>query len=168
MLLLLAGVLQAAFYYPRLPDTVASHFGGSGKADGFSSKTSFFAITLGSLLGDGLLFLVIGCALPFIPSRFINVPRREYWLAPERRRATVDRVAAWLLWFGVLTTLLLIFVVQLAIEANLDGSSTLSPWFFVLLVLYLGLTVVWLIHLLRSFRLPPEAALTGGATGHDG
>ena len=44
--LLSLAILQAAWYYPRLPETVASHFSGSGIPDGWMSKQSFLLIEL--------------------------------------------------------------------------------------------------------------------------
>lgn len=44
--LLLLAILQAAWYYPQLPEMVASHFGVSGKPDGWMSRQSFLLVEL--------------------------------------------------------------------------------------------------------------------------
>ena len=67
VLALLLALLQYTDYYPRLPDRIASHFGASGQADGWSSKAAFFATNLGIALAMALLFLFIGWAIKKVP-----------------------------------------------------------------------------------------------------
>jgi uncharacterized membrane protein len=43
--LIAVGVLQSIYYYPRMPEVVASHFDGLGAANGWSSKNGFSAFT---------------------------------------------------------------------------------------------------------------------------
>ena len=37
--LIAAAVVQAAYYFPSMPDPMASHFGPGGRADGFQSRS---------------------------------------------------------------------------------------------------------------------------------
>jgi len=155
-LLLALAVIQALVYYPQLPDVVASHFDAAGNADGWMSKEAFFAVDLGTVALTALLFLT----LPRVrwPDRLINLPHKDYWLAPERREETFRTFQRQMLVFGCATLAFLLLVMQWAIEANLDGSQTLAPgpiWW--LLGAYGLFTVVWLVRLLRHFyRIPRE------------
>ena len=80
-------VLDVAHYLPLVPDPMASHFGLSGRPNGWSSHFRMIA---------GLTVLVLVFAAIFavtfffsrVPDRLISLPNKTYWLAPERREAT--------------------------------------------------------------------------------
>lgn len=154
-----------ALYYPQLPDQVASHFGAKGKADGFSDKQSFVviqAMTLGLLI---LILVPIVIALPKIPTSMINLPHKDYWLAPERADATYRALGNAFLWFVNTTLLLMVFLMIATFRANLKPEPALGYEFFVVMGLYAVFAVVWTILLLvRYGRLPPESATTPDTT----
>lgn len=156
-LLLALAVLQVAVFYPRLPDVMASHFDGSGRADGWMSKNTFFAVDLAMLALTVLCFLV----LPAIrwPDRLINLPHKDHWLAPERREETLRYMKGQILVFGCASLVLLLVVTQWVIEANLDGSQALpaAPMWW-LLGGYGLFTVVWVIRLVRHYYRVPTTA----------
>ena len=92
---LICGVLalDVAHYLPLVPDPLASHFGFSGRPNGW---TSHFRMIAG-LAALVLLFAAIFAATFFfgrIPDRLINVPNKTYWLASERREATLLYLSA--------------------------------------------------------------------------
>jgi hypothetical protein len=72
----------------ELPPLVASHFGTLGSSDGFTARSSYIGVMLVLL---GAVALLIGF-LPFLLTRAggagLNLPNRQYWLAPERREQT--------------------------------------------------------------------------------
>ena len=98
---------HAFYYYPRLPDQVAHHFGASGRPDAFGSKMHFLILYIVTIAITAAMFLGFGLALPKIPNSLINLPNKDYWLAPERRRQTLDYILPQMLWFGSLTLMLL-------------------------------------------------------------
>jgi uncharacterized membrane protein len=143
---------QAGYYYPRLPDTMASHFDGWGVANAWSSPAGFFSVVLLVVALNLLLFV----AMPrlIVADRLrVNVPHRDYWLAPERRRQTLARIADFLGWFGVASLLLAVAVVQLVMDANLANASLASGigW---LLLAYFVYVLVSLARLFWQFRKP--------------
>ena len=153
--LLAAAVLQILYYYPQLPSTVASHFGSGGRPNGWSTKEGFFGIYLGVLA----LFLLTFGGLPVLFRRispvWINLPNKDYWLAPERRDYTVTTLRSEMLWFGNATIAFMIAVFELAIRANLVESPRLSePAMWFLLAGYLVYTVLWLVQFYRRFARP--------------
>ena len=150
-LLLALAVLQIVVYYPMLPDVVASHFDGSGRADGWSSKGTFFVIDAATIALIAVIFL----ALSKIrwPDRWISLPHKDYWLAPERRERTFRELHRQMLVFGCATLGLLLVVMQWVIEANLDGSQTLpSAGMWWLMGGYLLFTLVWTVRLIVRLR----------------
>lgn len=79
-LALFTGVVVATA--PFLPERVASHFGGAGVPDGWSSRTAFVA---GSLLfgaGFSSLFILVLGAIRHFPASMLNVPKAALWRTP--------------------------------------------------------------------------------------
>ena len=54
--LIALAAVQVMYYYPQMPEVVASHFGGAGAPNGRSSRNAFFAIYLSML---ALLVMII-------------------------------------------------------------------------------------------------------------
>ena len=50
-------LLQSAFYYPQLPQEMASHFDGAGVANDWSSRNVFFGIYLAMIVMLVVVFL---------------------------------------------------------------------------------------------------------------
>jgi hypothetical protein len=88
----------------------------------------------------------------------INLPNREYWLAPERRAETFAFMDRQLFWFGMATLALLGIIFQLVIQANLSPKPYLPSSLMVAsLGIYGAFTAVWLIRFLLRFRKPATA-----------
>jgi uncharacterized membrane protein len=153
--LLAAVILQTLYYYPQLPSTVASHFGSGGRPNGWSSKDAFFGL-YGGLLAL-LLALFTGLPVLFrrIPPFWINLPNKDYWLAPERRDRAISHLSREMLWFGNATIAFMIAVIELAIRANLSEFGRLSePAMWSLLSAYFLYVAVWMIRFYRKFARP--------------
>jgi len=146
-------ITEVIWAWPRLPDTVASHFDASGRADGSMAKTPFFAL-LGGVFGlIALVTFGMGAWLSRIPDGLINLPHREHWLAPERRAESLAWLNAWLQEVGILTLALIAGMLHLTIQANLDEGGRLVGfgWW---LGGYVALLVLWLVRLFARFRRP--------------
>src|SRR5438105_15016429 len=76
--------IQFPSYYSKLPDVVASQFNRRGMANGWQTKPAFFTV----FVGVSVLAAVIGFGIPRIisamPQQLINLPNKQYWLAPDR------------------------------------------------------------------------------------
>ena len=152
-------ILLAAFaaihfsqLYPQLPGTVASHFDAHGRANGWQSKSSFLAV----FVGVSVLSAVIGFGIPrvltVIPVQIINLPNKEYWLAPERRAESLDFLAASFAWLGCGMYAFVIFVFDYSIQATLHPQHPPE----ISRILYSGLAFVawvlfWIVRLLAHF-----------------
>lgn len=149
--------VQMAYFYPQLPDTVASHFGAGGKPDGWSSKQAFFTIFAAILAMMVVIFLGIPFAIDKLPASWINLPKKDYWLAPERKPATMWMLSQFFLWYGNATLILLIFTLHLTALANLETPPRLGDELLPVLVAYMafvGVATVWL--LVKLWRTPPR------------
>ena len=82
----LVAAVHMAVYYPQLPERMATHFGPNGQADGWMSKSAFTAFFLIMITFMTALMSGIGTLIRVLPPEMINLPNKEYWLAPERRR----------------------------------------------------------------------------------
>ena len=150
IVLIIVAALQAMYYYPLLPRTVASHFDGAGHPNGYSSKEEFIVIYLLVMLAMSFLFFLFSFPMKYLPDAFINLPKKDYWLAPARRKETLLFLAEKMLVFGNATILFLIVTFQLAFEANLGGHFS-SGTMMLLLGCYLFFTAIWLIRLIVRF-----------------
>ena len=157
-ILLAAAVLQIGYYYPQLPSTVASHFGAGGRPNGWASKEFFFELYLGVLALMVASFVGIPAVIRCIPPALINLPNKDYWLAPDRVEGTVAVLGSEMLAFGNATIAFMITVFELAIRANLSESGRLpQPLMWILLAVYMLYAAIWLIQFYRRFARPPSA-----------
>lgn len=145
---------QMAYYAPLLPERIATHFGATGQPNGWMTKEAFLTSYAVLLLFDALMLGGIALALPKMPTETINLPNKEFWLAPERREATMRFVSEQMLWFGVATQALLVGIMQSVFQANLTPAPSLGGDVWIFLVGYLAYTGFWTVGLVRRFRLP--------------
>jgi uncharacterized membrane protein len=145
-------LLQSAFYYPQMPAVVASHFDGNGVANNWSSRNGFFGIYL------AMIALLVGVFL-WVPRYTakgdklrMNIPNRDYWLAPERRQQTQEFFQRQMMILGIAHLLLAIYSIQLAIIANLQQAGSLHGSIIWALGLYFVFLTVWLLHIFLKFR----------------
>jgi uncharacterized membrane protein len=151
--LVFLGFAQALIYYPQMPTPMASHFDGAGIPNGWSTPAQFFGLAITVELLSAGCFL-IGRLVGRMPTSMINLPNKEYWLAPERREQTMRRFSDSMIDFGIITHALLLYAFQLCILANLNPPPRLSHGIVWALILYAVLTVAWTIRMLTSYRVP--------------
>ena len=117
--LVLFGAAQYAYYAPRLPEVLGSHFAGNGAVNAWQSKAAFFSTELAVVI----LAAMVGFGIPRIigamPVSLINLPNREFWLSPERREETLSYIRVWSAWFGCALLAFLLFAMELVFRANL-------------------------------------------------
>jgi uncharacterized membrane protein len=153
VLLILASVVQTLYYYPQLPEVVASHFNSSGIANGWQPKGAFFGIYCGVIMLIVLVFSVSTLFLDRIPDSLINLPRKDYWLAPERRAETFSFINGQMLTFGNVTLVFILVVFHFAIRANLTPQKQLpSSIMMPLLGAYILASAFWTIRFILRFR----------------
>lgn len=143
--------VRLAWVWPGLPARIPTHFGAGGQADGWMDPRGFVlfnaifpALLLAVLLGTGLL-------VGRLPARFVNLPHRDYWLAPERLAATRAKLLAHLAAVATLTLLLFAAIAEICLHLARTGGDRLPAAFFWALGLYLLATVGTVVSLLVTF-----------------
>lgn len=104
-------------------------------------------------LGLPLLFLTISLFLRFVPVNLVNIPHRDYWLAPERRDATYAFMSRQLLWLSCMLVCFIAAMHWLTVLAN-NSMPVRMPTNEFLMALggFLVAMTVWIFALLRHFR----------------
>jgi uncharacterized membrane protein len=114
-----AAIVQGVYGFPLLPDRMASHFAASGMPNGWMTKAQFFVVYALTLLPALVVEFWVGRSIAKTPEARINLPNKEYWLAPERRDATFAYFENFFAWYGCALLLLVVFIMGLAMRANL-------------------------------------------------
>ena len=130
------------YYYPQLPERMAVHFGPSGKANSFMNKVNSFWLDIGILFFLSLLMWSLSVIIYKVKDIWLNLPNKDYWLAPQRRKDTLDYLSTSILNIGIATNIFIILLFYEVILANLSGSSRLNPAFWLVFLLYL-LGIFW-------------------------
>lgn len=148
---LIALWLRLAWVYPDLPERIPMHFGPSGAADRWAGPREFLlfnalfpALMLGLLLGAGLL-------AARLPPRLVNLPNRDYWLAPERLAETRAKLLVHLAAIATLTLALFAAVAEVTLSVARSGGDRLPALFFWAFGFYLAGVGAAVVSLLRGF-----------------
>jgi len=91
-----------------------------------------------------------------LPPSLVNLPNKDYWLAPERKVDAIARFTVRMEWFGVVLLAFLAFVYELVFEANVAGRGLANGPFLIALVAFLVFAVVWIVLMYRAFSLPTK------------
>lgn len=150
-----ANVILALVSLAILPERVAIHFVWGGMPDNWASSSfnTLFLIGLQTVLFLTLYFSprLVG----IVPARYVNLPHKEFWLAPENRARFQAKFTALMHHFGAALFVFLFAVGWLSFQANLSQPVRLQERpLFILLALFLAYTLAWVVALFRSFRLP--------------
>lgn len=146
-----------------LPAVVASHFGASGQANGFMPREIYVRIMLGLLVFVSLFMVYLPGWTMNSPNARINLPNRDFWLAPERRQETIDRLRRSMRGAASLTVAFLGFVHWLVIQANkLVPPHMPTAWIIGGLAVFILSMLCWSWLLIKPFLNVPR---NGGRNG---
>lgn len=157
LLLLTCAALFVVATGQSLPGVVASHFDAAGDANGFMARSTYVPFMF-------VIVVLVPLALAIIPQQMfrnprvrINLPNRDYWLAPERRAETVEFLSRQAVRFSTILLAFLCYVHWLVIQANKSVPPKLSSqWLVAGLVVFLVATLVWVVALVGRFRNVPR------------
>jgi len=149
------GVAQCALDYPELPARMASHFGASGVANGWMTKQAFFAVYASMIaLCAQVGFLAPRRIEKSSPAR-INLPNKDYWLAPERREVTFAYFRTSFAWYACGLLLALVITMGLAIQANFSAPPHMASGSVLTIVgAFVVCNLLWVLSLFRRFSSP--------------
>jgi uncharacterized membrane protein len=134
----------------QLPARVASHFNAAGVPDGWMARSTYMWSMIGMTLGlAAFLLAVFGITRNFPNS--INLPNRDYWLAPERRQETHDTIFRYGIWLTILTTALFLAIHLSIVAANSAQPPNLSHGVWLILGAFFLLMSAWTFFLIRQF-----------------
>ena len=151
---LCVGIIQLIYFYPYLPETMATHFGADGQADGWSSRSSFISMQVIIIGVMTMLYLSANKLKLPQSSKYISLPNKDYWLDASRRSQTEYYLAQQMRWFCFYTLLFLLVVIQLVINANLQSNGLFDEnlmWYS--LLIYGVYIVVWILRFYRRFNI---------------
>ena len=138
-----------------LPPLVASHFDAAGRANGFMPRTGYTIFMLAMTVALPAFLALCLEMTRRIPPRLINLPHRDYWLAPERSDESLDYLRTHSLRFAGLLAAFLCVVHWLVVAANLEVPPLLPTATMVAaLVLFGAATIVWTGAFFVHFRRP--------------
>jgi uncharacterized membrane protein len=153
--LVLVSLVEAARQWNSAPARVPSHFDFAGRPNAWASRDELFLIQVGVTLLVAALFIGIPSLVRVTPASLINLPNKSYWLAPERREETMEKLASSFEVFACATVLLLIVVFELTSLASHSGGLA-TNYFLPVLVSYLVFTAGWTVALIRTFASVPD------------
>jgi uncharacterized membrane protein len=157
LLLTAYAAVHFSAYYSQLPEVVASHFDAHGVANGWQTKSAFFAV----FVGVTVLAVVVGFGVPriiaVVPTPLINLPNKRYWLAPEHLAETLEFLNTYFAWFSCAVFLIMILTFEYAVQSNLhpDDPPDISRMWYVLAG-FIAFAVVWIARLLTRFVRVPQ------------
>lgn len=93
LLLLLCWALFAGYVWQtaaQLPERVATHFGANGAANGWMTRDGHVRFTVLMGIGSSAFVVAVFAFIRWIGDVGLNIPHKDYWLAPERRESTYE------------------------------------------------------------------------------
>ena len=140
------------YTYFTVPENVAIHFSLGGDSNGWMSKLAYL-ITFG-FLGTFTSLLTIRSFYKFRHSNkdTINIPNRDYWLAPERIQQTISDLMNYGIWFANVTLIIFIGVGFLILGANMHPNVHRFPFEYgIVLLLFPFAILLW--KFFRHFKI---------------
>lgn len=154
--LLLFAAVELVWLYPQLPERVVTHFGLNGVGGRTAARSTFLTGQIVWLALLGLGFPALRWLVTILPASMINVPHREYWLAPARINYTRAVFGDLLLLLGVINLALLVVTSLLILRANLTPEPRLGAAVWIVLALYLAATFAAVIPTMLQFKRRPR------------
>ncbi len=142
-----------------LPSQVASHFNGDGRPNGWMTRSDYL-IFIGAipLLLAGF-FGLLAWLVKTVPGNWVNIPRRDFWLVPERRALTSAIILRRLLWLACLIVCFFGGLHWAIVEAHRQTPPHLSGGSFLFLIIgFLICLIIWVASLLHFFAETERSA----------
>jgi len=158
LLMLAMGLLNWAHVYPQLPAVMSSHFSAHGVANGWAPKQAFFGIMAFCVGLSAFVGFIVPRTISARPPEKLNLPNKDYWLAPEHRDETWRFVRAHMVWFASALLFVFLFGTSQAINANLPTVGSFNSQAMLAVIIGFGLfCVIWMAIFLRHFyKVPPS------------
>lgn len=137
-----------------LPPVVASHFAVDGRANGWMSRQAYAWMMVLMSLATPFAVWAGAAWLPRRRPRLVSVPFRDYWLAPERREATLVRLGRIGLAMGLLCAALVAAIHGEVVLANRRVPAAAGDGMAWILGAFAAAIVALVVWTAWSFRVP--------------
>jgi len=153
----LMAIAQCIHDFPLLPDRMASHFAASGTPNGWMTKPQFFFVFAIVLLPALFVEFWLHRKIANTPEARLNLPNKEFWVAPERRAKTFAYFENFFAWYGCAFLFVVVSAMSLAMRANFDSPPRLPTGPIVSVLVGFALyNVVAIIAMFRRFSNPRD------------
>ena len=155
--LVLAAIGLALWQHGRLPEKVASHFDGAGAPNGWMARGTHTTLHVLTVVFVAALIQGIALFNARLPKEYVNIPRRDYWLAPERAATTHAWLANMIFILGCGLVAFFMAVFRLVYRANLapDPQLDLTIWYYTIALL--AFMAVIIVAIVTRFGRAPAA-----------
>ncbi|HEY1328028.1 MAG TPA: hypothetical protein VGI14_13885 [Casimicrobiaceae bacterium] len=133
---------------------VPSHMRLDGRVDRWTPRDMYVAMMLAIGIGVPLLIVASTALTRRLPPRWINLPHREYWLAPERRERTHATLHDFSCAIGTVVALFVAALHLLIVSGGSARGAPPQPAFYVLLGVLVATLLGMVAWLLRRFCRP--------------
>jgi len=107
----------------ELPARIATHFDITGQPNGWMSRAFYLEFTLALAVGLPFFLIATTSFSARLPGSLRRIPNREYWMAPERRPATIAVFRRFLAGMSCLLVLCVTGIHLLLVGANQDSTQ---------------------------------------------
>lgn len=153
--IVLAAIAQCIHDFPLLPDRLAVHFAPSGMPNGWMTKQQFFIAHAVVVVPAFLVEFWVSHRIASKPDAKLNLPNKEYWLAPERRAETLAYLDRFFAWYGCAFLFVEVFAMGLAMRANFDTPPQLTTGPIVSVIVgFVLFNMAAVIAMFRRFSTP--------------
>ena len=142
-----------------LPETVATHFDGSGQANGFMSRNGYHWFMTSLVIFVPLMTVWLPIWLLSRSDAALSLPGKAHWMSVERRAESMAFLNRWFLRTGILILALMGYLHWLTVRANQQTPAMLASDHFltVLLTFLLAMTGL-IVQLFWRFRVGNRAS----------
>jgi serine/threonine-protein kinase len=138
-----------------LPLQVGSHFTRGDQPNAWTPRDTYVAIIVDAATLLPLFLVTLITRLPRVFPSAVNIPNRDYWLAPERRERSLATLADFGWAFGCLLTLFIVGVHWVVVSAHTSAPTQLPDRPFQALIGgFIAAMCVWTVALCLRFRRP--------------
>jgi hypothetical protein len=139
-----------------LPERVATHFGVDGQPNGWETRGGYVQFILAFGAGAPAFVLATFALIRRGGGWGLNIPHKEFWLAPERRWETFAFVQRKGMWLAALLIALFADVHYFVLAANAQSPVRLPPTFAVWVGgVFLISVIVWGLNFTSHFYRKP-------------
>jgi uncharacterized membrane protein len=155
-LLMSLNVGISGYYYAVLPARVASEFDLSGEPKSWMAKGTFMIFNATLLFVLPIFVIAMGWICTKLPKWMIDLPNKDYWLAPEQKAETSASIFSFMLWLACGIELFLTLILWTVYRANLGHPEIMRQTPLYLLGAFLAFLTGWSIRFYRKFRKVPK------------